>query len=202
MFEHLFTSLSSYDPLLIYGVILLIPFIENFFPPSPSDLLIVLAGSLIANGTINFFLALALSSVGSEVGFMMLYYIGSQTDKKIIHAGKLKFISQEAVAQADQWFLRYGYAIILFNRFLSGIRGVISFFAGLAGLNAKRTFIYSTMSAIAWNAVTLGIGIFFGHNLSSVDSFLSSYSYGIIAVTILVAVFLLIKYFLKRKRST
>lgn len=199
MFEHLFTSLSSYDPLLIYGVILLIPFIENLFPPSPSDLIVVLAGSLIANGTINYFLALVLSSVGSEVGFMLLYYFGLQTDKKIIHTGKLKFISQEAVAKADDWFAKYGYAIILFNRFLSGIRAVISFFAGLAELNIKRTFILSTVSAVAWNVVLLGLGILFGHNLPLVDRFLANYSYGIIAAATIIAVYFLVKYLLKRK---
>lgn len=202
MFEHLFTSLSSYDPLLIYGLIILIPFIENLFPPSPSDIIIVLAGSLIVNGTINFFIALVFSTLGSEIGFMVLYYIGLQTDKKIIRAGKLKFISPEAVIKAERWFVKYGYALILFNRFLSGIRPVISFFAGLAELNVKQTFILSSISAFAWNAFLLGLGILFGHNLSLVDSFLSSYSYGIFAVTVLVAVFLLIKYLLKRKKST
>ncbi|MDP3149911.1 MAG: DedA family protein [Ignavibacteria bacterium] len=199
MFEHIFTSLSSYDPLLIYSLILLIPFIENLFPPSPSDIVVVLAGSLIVNGTINFFAALVLSTIGSEIGFMVLYYIGLQTDRKLIHTGKLKFISHEAVIKAEDWFIKYGFMLILFNRFLSGIRAVISFFAGLSELNVWRTIIFSSLGSIVWNAILLGLGILFGYNLSTIDYFLSTYTKGILIITAVIAIYFLVKYLLKRK---
>lgn len=199
MFEHLFSSLSTYDPLLIYSLIIIIPFIENLFPPSPSDIVVVLAGSLIVNGTINFFAALILSTIGSEIGFMVLYYIGLQTDRKLIHTGKMKFISTESVIKAEQWFTKYGYALILFNRFLSGIRAVISFFAGLSELNLRRTIIFSSIGTLVWNAILLGLGVFFGYNLSTIDTFLSSYTKGILVITAMIAIFFLVKYLLKRK---
>jgi len=199
MFEHLFSSLSTYDPLLIYSLIIIIPLIENLFPPSPSDIVVVLAGSLIVNGTINFFAALVLSSLGSEIGFMALYYIGLQTDRKLIHTGKMKFISTESVIKAEQWFTKYGYALILFNRFLSGIRAVISFFAGLSELNLRRTIIFSSIGTLVWNAILLGLGVFFGYNLSTIDNFLSSYTKGILIIVAIIAIYFLIKYLLKRK---
>lgn len=199
MFEHIFTSLSSYDPLLIYSLIILIPLIENLFPPSPSDIVVVLAGSLIVNGTINFFAALVLSTIGSEIGFMALYYIGLQTDRKLIHTGKLKFISPEAVIKAEEWFIKYGFMLILFNRFLSGIRAVISFFAGLSELNVKRTIIFSSLGSIVWNAILLGLGILFGYNLSTIDYFLSTYTKGILIITAIIAIYFLVKYLLKKK---
>ncbi|MFA6979924.1 MAG: DedA family protein [Ignavibacteriaceae bacterium] len=199
MFEHIFTSLSSYDPLLIYSLVILIPLIENLFPPSPSDIVVVLAGSLIVNGTINFFAALVLSTIGSEIGFMALYYIGLQTDRKLIHTGKLKFISPESVIKAEQWFVKYGYALILFNRFLSGIRAVISFFAGLSELNLRRTIIFSSVGTLVWNAILLGLGILFGYNLSTIDYFLSTYTKGILIITAIIAIYFLVKYLLKRK---
>ena len=201
MFEHLFSSLSSYDPLLIYSLIIIIPFIENLFPPSPSDIIVVLAGSLIVNGTINFFAALVLSTIGSEIGFMVLYYIGLQTDRKLIHTGKLKFISTESVIKAEQWFVKYGYALILFNRFLSGIRAVISFFAGLSELNLRRTIIFSSVGTLVWNAILLGLGILFGYNLSTIDDFLSGYTKGILIVTAIVAIYFLVKYLLKKRKG-
>jgi len=200
MFEHLFASLSSYDPVLIYALIIFIPFIENLFPPSPSDVLIVLAGSLITHGTINFFAALLLSALGSEIGFMTLYFIGQQTDRKIIHTGKLKFISQETILEAEKWFVKYGYALIFFNRFLSGIRAVISFFAGVSELNLRRTILLSSLGSIVWNMILLGLGILFGYNLTAIDHFLSTYTKGTIIVIALVAGFFLIRYLIKRKR--
>ncbi|MFA6597857.1 MAG: DedA family protein [Ignavibacteriaceae bacterium] len=199
MVEHLFTSLSSYNPVLIYGLIMFIPFIENLFPPSPSDVLIVLAGSLIASGTINFFAALVLASLGSEIGFMILYFVGLQTDRKLIHTGKLKFISPDAVIKAEEWFTKYGYALILFNRFLSGIRAVISFFAGLSELDLRRTIMLSSLGTLVWNAILLGLGVLLGYNLHAIDRFFSTYTIGILIITVVIIIFLLIKYMLKRK---
>jgi len=199
MFEHLFSSLSTYDPFLIYGLIVLFPFIENLFPLSPSDVLIVLAGSLIVNGTINYFVALVLASLGGEIGFMILYYIGFQTDRKLIHTGRLKFISVEAVVKAEEWFVKYGYALIFFNRFLSGVRAVISFFAGLSELSLRRTIILSSLGSLIWNALLLGLGILLGYNLHAIDRFLSTYTVGILIVSAIIAIYFLVKYMLKRK---
>jgi len=199
MFEHIFASLSAYDPVIIYTLILFIPFVENLFPPSPSDVMVVLAGSLITKGTINFFAALMLSAAGCEIGFMLLYYIGLQTDRKLIHAGKLKFISQESVLEAGRWFTKYGYALILFNRFLSGVRAVISFFAGVSELKMKRTLILSSIGSLVWNAILLGLGVLFGYNLSAIDHFLSTYTLAISILTLLVAAFFGIRYFIKKK---
>jgi len=199
MFQHLFSSLSTFDPLLIYSLIILIPFIEHLFPPSPSDVVIVLAGSLIVTGTINFFAALVLSTVGSELGFMILYYIGMQTDKKLVHTGKLKFISAEAVLKAEAWFVKYGFALILFNRFLSGIRAVISFFAGLSELNLRQTIILSSIGIVVWNAILLGLGILFGYNLRVIDKFFSNYTLGMVIATAVIGSYFLIRYLVKRK---
>jgi len=199
MFQHLFSSLSTFDPLLIYSLIILIPFIEHLFPPSPSDVVIVLAGSLIVTGTINFFAALVLSTVGSELGFMILYYIGMQTDKKLVHTGKLKFISAEAVLKAEAWFVKYGFALILFNRFLSGIRAVISFFAGLSELNLRQTIILSSIGIVVWNAILLGLGILFGYNLRVIDKFFSNYTLGMVITTAVIGSYFLIRYLVKRK---
>ena len=63
---------------------------------------------------------------------MTLFFIGTQVDKKIIEKGKFKFLSSEALQKAEKWFSKYGYWVILGNRFLSGTRAVISFFAGLS----------------------------------------------------------------------
>ena len=199
MVEHLFASLSSYNPILIYGLIIFVPFIENLFPPSPSDVLVVLAGSLIVNGTINYFAALALATFGGELGFMVLYFIGQQTDRKLIHTGKLKFISPEALKKAEDWFTKYGFALILFNRFLSGVRSVISFFAGLSELDLRRTFLLSSLGTMVWNAILLGLGMLFGYNLHAIDRFLSTYTMGVLILTALVGIYFLANYMIKRK---
>jgi membrane protein DedA with SNARE-associated domain len=201
MFESILTEISSFSPIWIYITLFLFAFIENVFPPSPSDLVVVVGGTLIATGAIHFIPTLILTSVGTVAGFMVLFYIGSTVDKKVIHAGKLKFIPIDAIDKVEIWFKKYGYGIILANRFMPGTRAVISFFAGLSHLDVKRTIILSTISAFAWNTLILYLGYIFGDNVELVDKYLTTYTNIVIGITVVVALFFIIRFYLRKKKS-
>ena len=201
MFESILTEISSFSPTWIYITLFLFAFIENVFPPSPSDLVVVVGGTLIATGAIHFIPTLILTSVGTVAGFMVLFYIGSSVDKKVIHAGKFKFIRVDAIDKVEIWFKKYGYGIILANRFMPGTRAVISFFAGLSHLDVKRTIILSTISAFAWNALILYLGYIFGDNVKLVDQYLTTYTNIVIGITAVVALFFIIRSYLRKKKS-
>lgn len=202
MFETFIDAIHTSPPLLVFGILLAITFIENIFPPSPSDVIVVMGGALIARGTIDLPLALIFSSLGSEAGFLLLYYLGTQTDKKLIRTGKLKFITQENLESAERWFTKYGYGIILVNRFMSGIRSVIAFFAGVSELQFTKVVVYSTISSVVWNLMLLLLGIFFGSNIQLIDKYLGIYStfiFIIISAGLIIAA--LVIYIKKRKKQ-
>jgi len=201
MFESILTEISSFSPIWIYITLFLFAFIENVFPPSPSDLVVVVGGTLIATGAIHFIPTLILTSVGTVAGFMVLFYIGSTVDKKVIHSGKFKFIPIDAIDKVEIWFKKYGYGIILANRFMPGTRAVISFFAGLSHLDVKRTIILSTISAFAWNALILYLGYIFGDNVELVDKYLTTYTNIVIGITVVVVLFFVIRFYLRKKKS-
>jgi membrane protein DedA with SNARE-associated domain len=132
---------------------------------------------------------------------MTLFFIGTQVDKKIIEKGRFKFLSIEALTKAEKWFSKYGYWIILGNRFLSGTRAVISFFAGLSELNFKKTFLLAFSSSFVWNLLIISLGVMFGNNVALVDKHLKTYSNIVLAITIIAIVILILKYFLQKRRK-
>jgi membrane protein DedA with SNARE-associated domain len=199
MFESIFNSLQTFNPLLIYLFLLIIPFVENIFPPAPADLMVVFCASLIVNGTIQLAPTLILTSIGSELGFLFLFYIGTQTDRKLVNAGKVKFVSIESLQQVEKWFTKFGFFVILLNRFLPGIRSIVSFFAGLSELPFKKTLVLSSVSAVLWNVVLITLGILFGNNLDAIDRGLRTYTTIIVIIAVLIVSFYIIKYFLKKK---
>jgi len=201
MFESILSELSSFPPVWIYITLFLFAFVENVFPPSPSDFVVVVGGSLIATGSINFFPTLILTTLGTVIGFMVLFYIGSTVDKKVIHSGKFKFIPVDAIDKVEIWFKKYGYGIILANRFMPGTRAVISFFAGLSHLDVKKTIILSTISAFAWNTLILYLGYLFGDNVELVDQYLTTYTNIVIGITIVIVLFFIIRIYLRKKKS-
>lgn len=201
MIENALDFISSLSPFWIYVALFGFSFIENIFPPTPSDLIIVIGGSLIVTHSIHFIPTLFLTTAGSVIGFMGLFYFGSQLDKKVVRAGKVKFISVEALDKLEHWFLKYGYFIILGNRFLPGIRSLISFFAGLSELDLKRTAILALISSFTWNAGIIYLGIIFGKNVHQVDKLLSTYSNGVIVIILLILIFYILKYIFQMKEK-
>jgi len=202
MIENILNHISDLSPFLIYLILFLFSYVENVFPPSPSDLVVVIGGSLVATEAINFVPTLILTTIGSVLGFMTLYYIGSQVDKKVIRAGKMKFISAQAVDTVENWFNKWGYTVIVANRFLPGTRSVISFFAGLSELKVLKTVILATTSALFWNAIMIYLGMIFGNNIERVDFYLSRYQEIVLIITGVVILFFVIRYFFFNKKKS
>ncbi len=201
MFENILDQISTFSPIWIYITLFFFSFLENVFPPSPSDLVVLVGGTLVSTGVIHFIPALILTTIGSILGFMVLFYLGSAVDKKVIHSGKIKFIPIESVDKVETWFNKYGYWVILANRFLPGTRSIISFFSGLSHLRVEKTVVLATVSAFTWNAIIIYLGIIFGDNVAVVDSYISTYSNIVIAVTVLIVLFFIIKNILQKKKQ-
>jgi membrane protein DedA with SNARE-associated domain len=201
MVEEILNQISGASPLIIYLSLFFFSYIENVFPPSPSDLVVVVGGSLISTGVIEFIPTLIITSIGSVLGFLTLYYVGSQLDKKVVRTGKVKWISIEALNKAESWFNKYGYYVILANRFMPGTRSVISFFAGVSELKIKKTILFASLSAFAWNAIIIYLGIIFGDNVPLVDSYLSTYSNVAIIITAVIVLIFVIKFIFFRKKK-
>ena len=201
MFEDILNNISNFTPFWIYVTLFLFAFVENVFPPSPSDFVVVVGGSLVSTGVIGFIPTLILTTIGSVIGFMVLFYVGSTVDRKIIHSGKLKYIPVDAIEKVEGWFKKYGYWVIAVNRFFPGTRSVISFFSGMSMLNVKKTVILASVSAFLWNAIIIYLGYIFGNNVSVVDKYLSTYSNIAIALTVIIVLIVVAKFVIGKKKN-
>ena len=201
MFEDILNNISSFTPFWVYVTLFFFAFVENVFPPSPSDLVVVIGGSLVSTGVISFIPTLLLTTIGSVVGFMILFYFGSTVDRKVVHSGKYKYIPVDAIEKVELWFKSYGYYVIIANRFMPGTRSVISFFAGMSSLNVKKTLLLAAISALVWNAIIIYLGYVFGNNVEVVDKYLSTYSNIAISITVIVIIILVVKFYLSRKKN-
>jgi len=201
MFEDILNQISTFPPLWIYVTLFLFAFVENVFPPSPSDVVLVVGGSLVGTGAINFFLALTSATLGSILGFILMFYVGSTVDKKVIHSGRFKYIPVDAIDKVEAWFRKYGYFIIVANRFMPGTRAVISFFAGISNLDPKRTISLCFVSALLWNTIMLYLGFIFGDNVAMVDEYLTTYTNIVIIVTAVIILFFIVRLFFRKRKS-
>lgn len=202
MLESILQYMSSVDPVWIYFILFFFSFIENVFPPSPSDVVVIVGASLIASTSISFLPILFITSIGSAAGFILMYYVGYLFGEKILRTGKIKFIEKEELDKTDAWFTKWGYKLIIANRFLPGTRSVISFFSGVAELNVVRTFVLASISAFLWNALIIWLGMEVGNNVAVIDKYLSTYSKLITAISVVIVLFFVVRFFIKKKKDS
>jgi len=201
MLEQILSYLHTIDPVWIYFILFFFSFIENVFPPSPSDVVVIMGSTLIASTSIGYMPILFITSIGSALGFVVMYYLGKLFGEKIIRTGRLKFIDQESLHKVDMWFGRHGYKLILANRFVPGARSIISFFSGMHELHVGKTFVCAAISAFLWNAAIIFAGMELGQNVEKIDFYLTAYSNIIIAALLLVSAFFLFRFLIKRRKK-
>jgi len=181
---------------------LVITYVENIFPPSPSDAILLFLGTFIGIDKVDFLPMLIFSTIGSTLGFMTMFWFGRNIGHKIIEQRRFKFITPETIEKPRLWFDKYGYWVIVVNRFLSGTRAVISFLAGLSDLKYINSIIYCTISSIIWNFIILYLGMTFSENWREVDKFLDIYGKIVMVIIILVALYFVIRYFINKKKNS
>ena len=175
--------LQHLSPLGVYVALWLTTYIENIFPPSPSDVVMLFIATLVGLGTIDFIPTLAVATLGSVMGFLTAFFLGRRFGRSITRSGKFPFLTKNALQKVDSWFERYGYWVIVGNRFLAGTRAVVSFFAGMSELSVARTTVLCAVSALAWNGLIIELGKVVGSNWEKGAQIL--HRYGVIVSTIL-----------------
>jgi membrane protein DedA with SNARE-associated domain len=199
--ENFLHSLSDLSDVWIYAAIFFLAFLENLFPPSPSDMVIIFGGSLAGIGRIDFVGALGAATAGSTLGFVTMFGIGHWFGVRILESGKLSFIPKESVVKVEGWFRRYGNLIIIVNRFLTGTRAVVSFFAGMSHMRLLTTTVLCFLSALAWNTILVSMGKLLGQNWEKIGVYLATYTQTVTAILIIVVLVLVAKYIYGRKKK-
>jgi membrane protein DedA with SNARE-associated domain len=199
--ESIIHWLQNLPPLGIYAVLWFVTYIENVFPPAPSDVLLLFIATLVGIGTIGHVPAIAVATLGSVMGFLTAFLIGRRVGRRAVESNKIPFVSVDSLRKVDSWFEKYGYWVIVANRFLAGTRAVISFFAGMTKLDLTRTTILCAISALAWNTTIIELGALLGNNWHKGEKILRQYG---LVVTILlggVILFFLVRWIIRKRRK-
>jgi membrane protein DedA with SNARE-associated domain len=185
----------------VLALMFLIAYIENIFPPSQSDVLQVFAGTLIGLGTIGFTSSLFFSTLGSTLGFMTAYALGRYFERHVVEGRFGRYLPVSTIAQAERLFQRFGYGVIIANRFLAGTRAIVSIAAGMSRMNLPATTALSAVSAALWNSILLTLGMLFGRNWQRVGEYLSIYSTVVTVIVIAVAAVYVRRYLRNRRQA-
>lgn len=163
-----------------FGIGLLM-FLENVFPPIPSELIMPLAGYLATRGDMNIALVIVAGTVGSLVGTLPWYYLG----KRLGHDGVRRFAARHGrwltmhpsdVDAASERFKRHGNASVLVGRLIPTVRTLISVPAGVANMPMGRFLLFSTVGTFVWTTASAMAGYLLGQAYETVSHYVDPIS--------------------------
>ena len=187
MLENITNFFGTLSPFWFYLALFACAYIENVFPPIPGDTVTVFGAYIVARSqqkVVGVFLA---TTLGSAAGFMTYYAAGRLIPIRYFTDGKLWFLPAASFRKAGDWMQRYGYWLVLGNRFLSGIRGVISIVSGIYRLPWPTVLVLSTIGCALWNALLIWAGYSLGANWRAIEELLREYTRIVLTIGILLA---------------
>jgi len=155
---------NSLPDFLIYFLLGLSAFVENVFPPIPGDTITAFGAFLVGTERLHFFGVYLSTTLGSLLGFMFLFWVGGLLGRRFFVERDLWFFKARDIMRAENWFRKYGYLLILLNRFFPGIRSVISISGGISRLRTFRVALLALISCAVWNLIWIAFGYMLGTN--------------------------------------
>ncbi|MBW2348340.1 MAG: DedA family protein [Deltaproteobacteria bacterium] len=197
--------LNGLPDLLLYLSLGVSAFVENVFPPIPGDTITAFGAFLVGTGRLGLAGVFAVTTAGSLLGFMTLFGLGKALGRRFFLDKDYRFFKAEDILKAEAWFRKYGYLLVLLNRFFPGVRSVISVAGGISRLRAWKVGLLALASCGVWNLLWISLGYSLGSNWDVVrgrlGAILARYNAVVLSAGAAVALFLLIRA-LRRRRSS
>ncbi|EAU48104.1 MULTISPECIES: DedA family protein [Salipiger] len=168
------------DSMGAFGVALLM-FLENVFPPIPSELIMPLAGFNAARNTMSLPLVILAGSAGSLAGAYLWYWIGRRIGfERLCHLsqrhGRWLSVSPDEFDRANGWFDRHGGSAVLFGRVIPTVRTFISVPAGVRRMSRGWFLGLSALGTVAWTSVLTLAGYWLEGGYEAVSAWLNPVS--------------------------
>lgn len=181
-----------------YLAIILLMFLEDVFPPIPSELIMPMAGYTVKQGKLTLIGVIAAATIGSVLGSLPLYFLGKTVGEDRLKDwadkyGKWLTLSREDIEKAQGWFDRHGGLAVAIARLVPGVRSLIAVPAGIHGMNLPLFLLYTAIGAGIWSSGLAYVGVVLGNNYEKVEEYLSPVSYLVLGLVVLVYIVRVVK---------
>lgn len=165
----------------------------------PGETVLLAASFLSYRGSFDLQKVLIIAVLGATLGNNIGYLIGRLGGRPLVERFGTYFgISSRTIKSAEDYFEKHGGKTVFIGRFASGVRVFVSLLAGASHMNYARFFIYTLVAVVAWTIIIGTVGFLFGSNWNLIIVVVKRL--GWFALVIL-GVFLLLYFYLKRKKG-
>lgn len=205
-----------YSGNMTYASIAALMGVESSFIPFPSEVVIPPAAYVASDPAsalyvsdvyiVNIGLIILVGTLGAMMGAIVNYVLAVWLGRPIIYKfadsklGHLCLLSSEKVQKAENYFNDHGKVSTFVGRLIPAIRQLISIPAGLSRMHFGWFMLYTFLGALIWNTVLAALGYVANGQMDLIKEYSHELSVAILVIVGVVAIVLIAKHFIKRKR--
>jgi membrane protein DedA with SNARE-associated domain len=202
---------SWYENNMNYGSITLLMAAESSILPVPSELVIPPAAYIASKpeSPLNIFWVILFGTIGALIGATVNYFLlGMLLGRAVLYrfadskVGHLLFLSSKKLQKAENYFNAHGKISTFAGRFVPVVRHLISIPAGFAKMNFAAFALFTFIGAGLWNCCLALLGYLAHGQADMIDRYSHEISIGIVFAAVLAIALLIIRHFVKQKKTT
>lgn len=149
----------------IYMLVLGVVFVDAFFPPVPSESIVIAAAVAgVSVGQPNVALVVVFAAIGAIAGDNLTFAIG-----RAVGLDRFRWMRrprmQAALGWARRGLERRAAVLLMTARYVPVGRVAVNLVAGASGFSRPRFFGLSVLAGISWAAYSVTVGLLAGHLL-------------------------------------
>lgn len=168
-------------------------------PFFPGAVVMILAGILVHQGTLNFSATLGIAFTGYSIGSVLAYILGKNVGTPFFRRFHwFLHLEPERLLQLQTLPAYSAGVFVLLGRFIPGLGNLTPYLAGLSHLQLGWFLVYNSLYALGWGTVYLGVGMFFGARWQTILAFIQPRLLGFAVLGVLAVIAVVL--FLDRRR--
>lgn len=130
----------------------------------PGETALIAAGVLAGSGRLDIVAVVAIAAAGAVVGDNVGYAAGRYGGRRLLTSARLPFPRHRArlLDRGDAFFERHGGKAVFLGRFVTGVRVVVAWVAGVNGLPWRRFVVWNLLGGVVWAAAIGSLSYSFG----------------------------------------
>jgi undecaprenyl-diphosphatase len=150
----------------------------------PGDVIIALGGVYAARGELNVVAVVAIAFLAAVTGESTGFWLGHRYGMRLVRRLPLLNRFEPKLEEVQQYFERHGGKTVAIGRYATAAGAMIPFVAGMAGMRYRRFLLFDVPAVLLWAIGITMVGYVFGRNLDVVETILSRFGWGILALLV------------------